>query len=319
MERTMRYGIIRVLGALAVAAFSVVMSPHPSCAQGPPAGDGGRIPAGTVWREPLTGIEFVYVPGGVFEQGCGDWISGCSSDAKPPRKVTLREFWIGKYEVTQTQWKVFMGVNPLQPRPGERYPVERVSWLEAAEFVRKMSAEVGHGSFALPTEAQWEYACRAGGKRRAYGTESGGLDRRSANYGTDQCCGRDASDGYSEATRVGSYAPNGLGLYDMTGNLWEWVRDTYDEQAYVKSPVTDPVQESGTTIRVTRGGSYMTSPGISRCTDRKGLDPATREFDLGVRLVWTKTEPAKAAPRGSASKAARSVPVQAPKPAGIPR
>ena len=281
---------------LVAVAFCAAGLPASSSAQAPPAGLSGPVPAGTVWQEPLTGMEFVFVPGGVFEQGCGDWISGCSNDAKPPRKVTLHGFWIGKYEVTQTQWKLVMGTNPLQPRPGERYPIERVSWSDVQEFARRMREGISAGQYALPTEAQWEYACRAGGQRRQYGTASGKLDLHSANYGTEQCCGRDARDGYLEAARVGSYPPNGLGLHDMTGNLWEWVQDTYDEQAYVKSPVTDPVQQSKSPVRVTRGGSYMSSPGMSRCTDRKSIDPDTRDFDLGFRLVWQQTGPAKRSP-----------------------
>jgi formylglycine-generating enzyme required for sulfatase activity len=280
-------------GAALLAVLLAAGLPASSLAQSRPKPAPETIAPGTVWRESRTGIEFVYVPGGEFEQGCGDWIKGCSSDARPPRRVKLDSFWIARTEISQGQWRTMMPVNPARQRPGERYPTEQVSWFQAQEFVKRLTEESGRGIYSLPTEAQWEYACRAGGKKLEYGTADGKLDRTSANYGTDSCCGPDASDGYSQASPGGTYPPNALGIFDMTGNLWEWVQDTYDGSAYLSGRVKNPVADDKGPVRVTRGGSFTSSPGISRCTDRKDTPAETRYFDIGFRVVHVETPPAK--------------------------
>jgi len=277
---------------LAIALALLLAAAAVRADDGKPKGAGGTS-AETTWREAATGMEFVLVPGDEFEQGCGDWAGDCFSDAKPPRRVKLRSFWIGKHEVTQGQWRVIMGVNPAQQRPGERFPVERVSWVQAQEFIRRLNQDSGNGKFRLPTEAEWEFACRAGGKPLRYATEGGSLDRAKANYGTEQCCGRDPGDGFSESSPVGAFAPNALGIYDMTGNLWEWVQDTYDGSAYLSGQTVDPVVDDQGPVRVTRGGSFTSSPGISRCVDRRDTAAETRYFDLGFRLVRMVEGPAK--------------------------
>jgi formylglycine-generating enzyme required for sulfatase activity len=279
--------------ALVLLVAAALPSSAPAQLRSKPGAD--AIAAGTAWRESLTGVEFVYVPGGEFEQGCGAWITNCSSDAKPSRRVKLDSFWIAKTEITQGQWRTMMGVNPSRQRPGERYPTEQVSWIQAQEFVHRLNDQSGRGIFSLPTEAQWEFACRSGGKRIAFGTADGKLDRQSANYGTDSCCGPDATDGYSQSSPAGTYPPNTLGLHDMTGNLWEWVQDNYDGSAYLSGRVTNPMMEDKGPTRVIRGGSFTSSPGISRCTDRRDMGAETRYFDVGFRVVRIDVPPKKTA------------------------
>jgi formylglycine-generating enzyme required for sulfatase activity len=184
---------------------------------------------GQAWREPTTGMEFVPIPGGTYEQGCGSWTSDCDDDEKPTRRVTLSPFWLGRTEVTQEQWTRVMGSNPSRFQ-GEERPVEQVSWDDAQEFIRRLNAQSRGATFRLPTEAEWEYACRAGGKPVPYGTQGGELSPRLAKY--------DSRDG---TVPVGRYPPNALGLHDMSGNVWEWTQDVYDGNAYLSGTVTNPV------------------------------------------------------------------------------
>jgi formylglycine-generating enzyme required for sulfatase activity len=185
----------------------------PSGPQGRQEAGAGRR-AGQVWTDPTTGMAFVWVPGGDFEIGCGSWTSDCDDDEKPTARVTLDGFWIGKHEVTQAQWRAVMGENPSKFEGDDR-SVERVSWEDAQRFIQRLNARGSH-TFALPSEAQWEYACRSGGKREKY---SGGSDLdRVAWYGEDWSRGHHP---------VGGKAANGLGIHDMSGNVWEWVQDGY--------------------------------------------------------------------------------------------
>ena len=165
--------------------------------------------------DPVTGMVFVHVASGSFEMGCHAKAGQCDADEKPVRTVRLDGFWLGKHEVTQGQWKRIMGNNPSEFKRGDNYPVEKVSWSDVQSFIRNLNAR-SSVTFRLPSEAEWEYACRAGGKSVTYGTRSGRLDSSSAKY--------DSGDG---TVSVGTYPPNSMGLYDMTGNVWEWVQDRY--------------------------------------------------------------------------------------------
>jgi formylglycine-generating enzyme required for sulfatase activity len=204
--------------------------------------------AGQKWTEPVTGIEFVWVPGGCYEMGCGSWTSDCDDDEKPVHPVCVDGFWMGKTEVTQGQWKKLMGKNPSKYQNGDNYPVETVSWNDAKEFIGKLkSMSGGKYEFRLPTEAEWEYACRSGGKAEKY---AGGSDPNNLAW-------------YAENNRsgtlqlVGTKVANGLGLYDMSGNVWEWCEDLYSAKIYGKHQGKNPVvteDHSGGSSRVIRGG-----------------------------------------------------------------
>ena len=161
----------------------------------------------------------------------GDTFGDGESDEKPMHEVCVDGFYMGKYEVTQGEWQKVMGSNPSRFKKGDCYPVEEVSWDDAQGFIRKLSSSSGK-KFRLPTEAQWEYAARSGGKRLKYATSTGELNRKLANYGTEACCEGDSSDGYKNTAPVGSYPPNDLGLYDMSVNVWEWTQDRYGSDYY---------------------------------------------------------------------------------------
>lgn len=244
--------------------------------QPPNAGAPLKAPVGTsgqTWRDPATGMEFVWVPGGTFEMGCGSWTSECYSDEKPVHSVRLSGFWLGKFEVTQGQWQRVMGNNPSYFKKGDSYPVEQVSWDDAKEFISKLNAQ-GSAKFRLPTEAEWEYAARSGGKPEKY---AGGNDVASvAWYG---------SNSGSSTHAVGTKAPNGLGLYDMSGNVWEWCEDVF--ASYSSSSQDDPVVTGGGSSRVYRGGGWYNEPRSVRAANRNYYTPVYRVLNLGFRLART--------------------------------
>jgi formylglycine-generating enzyme required for sulfatase activity len=221
-------------------------------------------------------MEFVYVAGGEYEQGCGAWTNDCQEDEKPTRRVKLSPFWMGRTEVTQGQWKRIMDSNPSYLKKGDDYPVERVSWNDAQQFIARLNAQSRGVTFRLPTEAEWEYACRAGGKPVTYGTATGQLNTSLAKY--------DSGDG---TAAVGSYPPNNLGLHDMSGNVWEWVQDVYNDKAYQSGSTSDPVNERSGAHRVLRGGGWFNVPRLVRCSFRDGVDPGDRNVYLGFRLART--------------------------------
>jgi formylglycine-generating enzyme required for sulfatase activity len=230
--------------------------------------------AGATFRDPTTGMEFAAIPGGEYEQGCHANAGECSANEKPTRRVQVRPFWLGKTEVTQGQWKRVMTNNPSAFKKGDDYPVEQVSWDDAQAFIRRLNAQSGQ-SYRLPSEAEWEYACRGGGKPVTYGTASGSLDRSTANFGQNE-------DG---TTPAGKYSPNALGLSDMTGNVWEWTQDVYDGNAYRSGSADNPVNEGSGAYRVFRGGGWNYEPRDLRCSRRFGNTPSLRNYDLGFRLA----------------------------------
>ncbi|MBU4184636.1 MAG: SUMF1/EgtB/PvdO family nonheme iron enzyme [Proteobacteria bacterium] len=223
--------------------------------------------------DPVTGMEFIWVPGGCFQMGCGSWAGNCEKDEKPVHEVCVDEFLIGKYEVTQGQWQKVMGGNPSYFKEGDDYPVENVSWNDAQKFIRKLSALNNNKyKFRLPTEAEWEYACRSGGKPETY-SGSDRIDRVAWYSGN--------SGGRSH--RVGTKAPNGLGLYDMSGNVWEWCQEWYGD--YPSGHVTDPKGPSSGSTRVNRGGAWFRSARGCRSAYRSSFTPVFRDGGLGFRLL----------------------------------
>ena len=221
--------------------------------------------------EPITGVEFVWVPAGCYQMGNNS--IEASSDEKPVHEVCLDGFWIGKYPVTQGQYKKIMGDNPSYFKSGDDYPVETVSWNDAKDFISKLNQQSGK-NFSLPTEAQWEYAARSGGKDQEY---AGGNDvDKVAWYNSN-------SDGKTHV--VGTKESNDLGIYDMSGNVWEWCEDVYDERAYDKHERNNPLIASGSTSRVVRGGNWNGSDMGCRSTFRTTLVQACVHCGIGFRLV----------------------------------
>ena len=242
----------------------LAMAPRPS-----------KITTGSSYTDPTTGMELVLVKGGCFQMG--DTFGNGDSDEKPVHEVCADDFYIGKYEVTQGQWKEIMVSNPSWFKDcGDNCPVEQVSWNAAQDFIKKLNQKTGK-NYRLPTEVEWEYAARSGGKSEKY---SGGNDADSAAWYS--------SNSGSKTHPVGTKSPNGLGIYDMSGSVWEWVQDWYDEGYYRRSPRNNPRGADSGTIRVLRGGSWANTPANLRASDRNGLDPSHRYADDGFRVVRTK-------------------------------
>lgn len=226
-----------------------------------------------IFPEPFTGMEFVRVPGGCFEMGCGSWTKYCDPDESPLHEVCVETVWVGKTEVTQGQWQKITGENPAHFRDGDDYPVEMVSWDDLQGFIGKLGKKTGL-KFRLPTEAEWEYACRSGGREEVY---CGGNNPSKVAWYSDNSKGRPHP--------VGTRSPNGLGLYDMSGNVWEWVWDWYDEEYYRNSPRDNPMGALTGSYRLFRGGCYGNFPWDVRNANRNGIEPDYRGYHLGFRLV----------------------------------
>ena len=209
-------------------------------------------------------LDLVLIRPGKFLMGSENGVS----DEKPVHEVTIsRSFYLGKYEVTQAQWEAVMGSNPSHFK-GATLPVECVSWEDCQKFIEKINS-TGVGTFRLPTEAEWEYACRAG----TTGDYAGNLDEM-AWY---------TSNGDSKTHPVGTKKANPWGLYDMHGNVWEWCQDWYD--SYRQDRQTDPKGAAGGSGRVLRGGSWSNNARGCRSASRDWHSPSSRGYDLGFRLV----------------------------------
>jgi formylglycine-generating enzyme required for sulfatase activity len=229
-------------------------------------------------------LEMLWVKPGTFEMGFSD---------KTRHTVTLTQgFHLGKHEVTQSQWGKVMGSNPSRFK-GVSRPVEAVSWHSVTSFCDKLTASERAGgrlpagmTYQLPTEAQWEYACRGGTKTAfSFGEASGELHRH-ANYAdlnTDYGWSDKAhDDGYENTSPVGSYKANGWGFYDMHGNVYEWCADWYGD--YPTGAVRDPIGHAVGAYRVLRGGAWIGSAGNARSAIRDGGEPANSDDGLGFRL-----------------------------------
>jgi formylglycine-generating enzyme required for sulfatase activity len=189
---------------------------------------------------------------------------------------------MGIYDVTQEQYQQVMGNNPSQFK-GAQNPVEMVSWDDAADFCKKLSAKTGT-VVQLPTEAQWEYACRAGTKAPFNTGETINTDQ--ANFDGNYTYGNGAKGDYRQkTTTVGSFKPNAFGLYDMHGNVCQWCADWFEENYYGRSPKADPTGPADGTLRVLRGGSWNGRPWYCRSALRSGASPGARDGYGGFRVV----------------------------------
>ncbi len=234
------------------------------------------------WKNTI-GIEFVLIPAGEFMIGSDDRDAG--SDEQPVHKVTISQpFYLGKYEVTQGEWANLMGENPSYITGDSNLPVEQVSWDNVQEFIQKLNAQEGVTHYRLPTEAEWEYTARAGTTTVFHYGDT--LDSTQANFdGNSPYRGASKGPYLERTTAVGHYQANAFGLYDMHGNVWEWVQDWYDEEYYKSSPARDPQGPASGASRVVRGGRWGFVAQFCRAAFRGGFAPAIRDGGLGFRLA----------------------------------
>jgi formylglycine-generating enzyme required for sulfatase activity/serine/threonine protein kinase len=240
------------------------------------------------------GMKLVLIPPGEFQMGSTDG----DNEEKPQHRVRLtRSFYLGVTEVTQAQHQAVMGNNPSHYKGSDDLPVEHVSWLDTIKFCNKLSERegrepyyrldgdevsvVGGNGYRLPTEAEWEYACRAG-SATAFGF---GNDK--ARLGDFAWFGGNSG---NKTHPVGQKQPNAFGLYDMHGNVWEWCWDGGDRDYYKQSPLDDPPGAGRAAKRVFRGGSYSHDPHNVRSAYRIGYPPGTRFYDLGFRVARETSE-----------------------------
>jgi formylglycine-generating enzyme required for sulfatase activity len=248
------------------------------------------IATGLPWRvrDNLTQIEMVLIPPGTFNMGCSaSGQFGCDPDEFPVHAVTsTNAFYLGRYEVTQAQWTAQMGSNPswFQSASAEvpvaqvpNRPVERVSWNTIQGFLTTTGMR-------LPTEAEWEYAYRAGTTTAFHGWPA-----QTSGTNDDTQVGNIAwfgSNSNSQTRPVGGKAPNGFGLHDMSGNVWEWLNDWYSTDYYASSPSTNPPGPTSGSTRVLRGGSWYHVTLFQRSSDRFGiLLPGSADVGIGFRVA----------------------------------
>ncbi len=225
-------------------------------------------------------LKMVYVQGGTFTMGCTGEQSNCGEDEKPAHEVELDGYYIGKYEVTQAQWKAVMGNNPSYFSGWENCPVENVSWNDVQEFIKKLNRMTGR-NYRLPTEAEWEFAAR------------GGVLESSTIYSGSNTIDEVAEYTENNGSRprsVGKRKPNELGLYDMSGNVWEWCGDWYSNSYYSNSPRQNPQGPETGTGRVLRGGGWDSFAGSCRVSYRDYINPDDRDYSSGFRLVLSRVQ-----------------------------
>ena len=223
------------------------------------------------------GVSFtmVAVEGGTFKMGAADDYTEAYDDEKPQHAVTLSDFYIGETEVTQTLWKTVMGSNPSN-FVGDNLPVEQVSWEDCQAFITKLNAMTGQ-TFRLPTEAEWEFAARGGKKsqgRKYSGSNDINLVAWYYNNSGDK------------THEVGKKTANELGIYDMTGNVWEWCQDWFGN--YSDEAQTNPTGSETGSDRVLRGGSWGGLARNCRVSIRYSRSPSFRYYYIGLRLAMSK-------------------------------
>jgi len=214
----------------------------------------------------------VRVKGGCFRMG--DSFDSGGADERPAHEVCVGDFFLGKFPVTQRQWVGVLGKNPSQYQ-GDDLPVENVSWNDAQAFIKALRLKTGR-SWRLPSEAEWEYAA-GGGKRQKFPGTS-----REAELG--EYAWLESNSGL-KTHPVGTRKPNGLGLYDMAGNVWQWVQDRYDRDYYRQSPRLNPKGDPFGANRILKGGSVYQQANFLRVSYRDYQDPEKRANCVGFRLA----------------------------------
>ncbi len=239
------------------------------------------VQPGKPWREPLSGITFIWIPGGCFKMGSPPNAEGRDADEEPIHQVCLSGFWLGEREVTQQQWQRVMLHNPSQlhhevlGQKDEAFPVEGVSRMDIEEYLTKLNSNLqGIVTLSLPTEAQWEYACRNGGEKVTL-----------PGYAQADQLAWYRGNSNRTTQMTGTRNPNRFGLYDMSGNVWEWVKDSYEQGSYSQHEANDPLFVSDSSFSVIRGGGWKDAPDALRCANRGFERYSNKRADLGLRLA----------------------------------
>lgn len=259
---------MKILPAIA-AAFLMLLATNSAHAA---AEQAAEPTAGTVWVEPATGMKFVWVPSGCFRMGD---VRGADASEKSG-KVCLKGFYLGMYEVTEKQYEAITGKNPSRFN-GADHPVEQVSYIDVKSAVSMLNSKAG-GGFRLPSETEWEYACRAGGIHSQYCGE-GAVE--------DLAWDADNADGVTHG--VGQKQPNAWGLYDMSGNVWEWVADCWHDIKDVPLDGTPWRESAGGSCadQMVRSGSFEDGEGRMQAGTRDAADPQETLYSIGFRLART--------------------------------
>ncbi len=301
LERKIEMAGLRVKG-LVVALFCLVLGGSFFCVSAAGAGEIAH------WRDPVCGIEFVRIPGGSFLMGQSEaektmliaalglekYKKYCACEC-PRHRVRIDGFWLSRCEITNRQFRFFKpdhdsGNYAGLSLNGADQPVVRVTWEEARAFAAWLSQKTGH-FFRLPTEAEWEYACRAGTATIRYWRE----DSPACHYANvaDLSARRlwpawtvcDCNDGFPVTAPVGRFQPNAFGLYDMLGNVWEWCADWYVDGYYARSPENNPPGAARGRYRIARGSCWDNPLRYVRSASRNHRLPTTRNYGIGFRLL----------------------------------
>jgi formylglycine-generating enzyme required for sulfatase activity len=266
---------IRAIAGVVAASLAVALFAAHLVAPGP----------ADFFIEPTTGMVLVAIRPGSFMMGSPEDEPGRNDDEVRHRVIISRLFYMGQHEVTQAEWTKVMGSNPSHFANCERCPVERVDFYQANAFLSRLNAASSSMRFRLPTEAEWEYACRAG-TSTAYAV---GPQITTAQANIDGRFSVDVDDGaaYEKTLPVGKFPPNAWGLHDMHGNVWEWTNDRYGP--YNPRFDTDPRGAEIGGTRVIRGGSWHFDAASARCALRYTHAPQDSGFSLGFRVVGEPT------------------------------
>ncbi|MEA1921680.1 MAG: formylglycine-generating enzyme family protein [Pseudomonadota bacterium] len=265
--------------------------------------------------DPITAMEFVWVPAGTYQMGQTesekenlikvmgrDKYEKYCAEELPRHQVIVDGFWMGQCEVTNAQYRQFKSDHDSKSYAGhslndDKQPVVEVSWEDAVAYAQWLSAK-SKRKFRLPTEVEWEYACRAGTTTVRYWGDDENLACRHANV-ADKTAKQewpkwsihDCDDGFMVTAPVGSFQPNSFGLYDMLGNVWEWCSDWYGENYYKESPEKNPRGVDSGTYRVARGSCWVNPSRYVRSASRNRRRPDNRTYALGFRLVASNVSP----------------------------